>query len=65
MHPITSHQIASLKVSELRRQAERHNAHAPARRSRRRSRHGDAAPAGARSWLARVSAVLTRAPRSA
>lgn len=61
MHPVASHQIANLKASELRRQADRHNAHAPTRRST----HGEAAPNGARSSLARVWAVLTRAPRTA
>lgn len=61
MHPIASHQIASLRASELRRQADRHNAHAPTRRSR----DGDAAPAATRLSLARVWAVLTRAPRTA
>lgn len=60
MHPIASHQTATLRASELRRQADRHNAHAPTRRSTR-----DATPAGTRSSLARVWAVLTRAPRAA
>lgn len=61
MHPIASHQIATLRASELRRQADRHNAHAPTRRSDR----GDPAPAGPRSSLARGWAVLTRTPRAA
>lgn len=60
MHPIASHQIATLKAAELRREADRHNARAPARRFPGR----DDAPTAARTPLARVWAVVTRAPRT-
>lgn len=56
MHPITSHEIAGLRASELRREATRHNAHA---RRRPVPQHIDAR-AMTTSPLLRVWTVLVR-----
>jgi hypothetical protein len=55
MHPIVSHQMATLKAADLRREAELHNLHARARRTARQQ--DDASTM--RSPLRQLRTVLT------